>query len=63
MQRGNKRKTKMMSHNAVDPSSDLAAAILAFDEDNPGDPDSEVVVPFEVWAAWVDLAGKIEAEE
>jgi hypothetical protein len=39
------------------PSSKLAAAILDFDEDNPGDPEASIEIPFDVWAAWVDLAG------
>lgn len=39
----------------------LAKEMLDFDEDNPGLPQSEVVVDFETWQKWVDMAGEISA--
>ena len=40
----------------------LAAEILAFDEDFPGHPEAAVEIPFDVWAEWIGLAGKIGDE-
>ena len=41
---------------------DLAEAIINFDEDFQGDPEAIVEVPFDVWAKWIDLAGKVTEE-
>lgn len=46
----------------MSPAQKLAAAILAHDEDNPGEPDATMEVPADVWAEWVNLAGEIEAD-
>jgi hypothetical protein len=37
---------------------ELADKILEFDECNPGEPESDVVIPFAVWEHWIELAGK-----
>jgi hypothetical protein len=36
----------------------IAELILEYDESYPGNEESEVVVPAEVWAEWVDQAGQ-----
>lgn len=45
--------------NPLTPVEMLAAAILAFDEDHPGEPDAAVEIDAETWAKWIDLAGSI----
>jgi hypothetical protein len=47
----------------MDLAEKLAQLILAFDEDYPGDPDAAVEVPPQVWLEWIDLAGRIDAED
>lgn len=39
-----------------DIAKKLAAAIVAFDESFPGDPDADIEVPADVWARWVAMA-------
>ena len=39
----------------------LVKEILDFDEDHPGLPEAEVVIDFETWQNWVDMAGEISA--
>lgn len=43
---------------AADSAYELAEKLIEFDEVNPGEPESEVVVPYAVWEHWIDLAGK-----
>lgn len=49
--------------NDPSPAQKLAAAILEFDEANPGDPEATVEVPFDVWAEWINLAGQVDTQE
>jgi hypothetical protein len=48
---------------STNPTASLAKSILDFDAQNPGEPESEVVVPYSTWADWIDLAGAADAEE
>ena len=45
-----------------DAALKLAQAILRYDEDFPGEAESSVEAPFDVWAEWIDLAGQVEKD-
>jgi hypothetical protein len=45
------------------PVKRLSRMILDFDEENPGEVEAAVEIPFEVWAEMVDLAGQVDEEE
>lgn len=42
---------------------DLAGQLIHFDEENGGSEEEEMIVPPDVWAAWIELAGQIAIAE
>lgn len=50
----------------IDPEqshSELAAGVIVFDEQNPGAPDADILVPADVWHRLVELAKLAKAGE